>query len=226
MQAEAAFRPDIDDINVHSSVLQYQFHMDSVIERLKCVCECCGLFVSEKESQIYAIDDCLIRNSITLGLLILSHIDCCAISNNDIHLCLICSRSLSLGNRPKFGILNGLPRMDCQSYPPALADLSMAEEATIACAHPVVSILKLRPSRAFNPAAYSHIKGHIVLLPQNSAPLLTLLPSPTLALHDVIRIVWTGQGRSTDLDLQHFILVRKQTLLDALTWLQIHNPLY
>ncbi len=98
MQAEAVFPPDIDDINIHSSVLRYQFHMDSVIEGLKCVYGCCGLFVSEKESQIYAIDNCLIRNSITSGLLTLSHIDCCVISDNDICLCLTCSRSLLLGN--------------------------------------------------------------------------------------------------------------------------------
>ncbi len=116
--------------------------------------------------------------------------------------------------------------MDCQLYPLALVDLSMAEEAAIARTHPIVSILKLRPCGAFNPTAYSRIKDHMVLLPQNQAPLLTLLPSPTLALRDVICIVWARQGRSTDLDLQHFILVRKQTLLNALTWLQIHNPFY
>ncbi len=192
MQAEAAFPSDIDDMNVHSSVLQYQSHMDSVIEGLKCVCGCCGLFVSEKESQIYSINDGLICNAITSGLLTLSHVDSCAISDDDICLCLTCSRSLSLGNRPKFGILNGLPYVDCQSYPPTLADLSMAEEAAIAHAHPVVSILKLRPSGAFNPASYSRIKGYAVLLPQNLAPLLTLLLSQTLTLHDVIRIVWAG----------------------------------
>ncbi len=107
--------------------------------------------------------------------------------------------------------------MDCQFYPPGLANLSMAEEAAIAYTHPIVSILKLRPSRAFNPVVYSHIKGHIVLLLQNLAPLLTLLPFPILALHDVICIVWAGQGRSTDLELRYFILVKKQTLLNALT---------
>ncbi len=103
MQAEAAFSPDINDINVHLFVLQYQFYMDSVIEGLKCVCGYCGLFVSEKESQIYAIDDCLIRNSITSRLLTLFYIDCCAISDNNIRLCLICNRLLLLGNQPKFG---------------------------------------------------------------------------------------------------------------------------
>ncbi len=119
-----------------------------------------------------------------------------------------------------------MPRVDCQSYPLVLADLSMVEEAAIARAHLFVSILKLRPSGAFNPTSYSRIKGHTVPLLQDLAPLLIILPSPSLALHDVIHIVWAGQGRPTDLDLQHFILVRKQTLLNALTWLQIHNLLY
>ncbi|MCJ1349551.1 hypothetical protein MMC31_007792 [Peltigera leucophlebia] len=225
-QAEAAFPPDIGDNNIHSSVLQYQLHIDSVIEGLKCVCECCGLFASEKESQIFAIDVCLIRNSVASGLLIISNIDSCGISNNGIRLCLTCRNSLSLGNRLKFGILNSLPCVDCQSYPPALGNFSMAEEAANARVHPVMSILKLRPSGTFNPAAYSGIKGHAVFLLQNLTPLLTLLPSPTLALHDVIRIVWVGRGRSTNLDLRYCILVRKQALFNALTWLYINNPLY
>ncbi len=164
IQAEAAFPPDIDNMNVHFSVLRYQFYMDSVIEGLKCVCGCCELFISEKESQIYSIDDGLICNSITSGLLTLSHVNSCAISDDNICLCLTCSRSLLLGNRPKFGILNGLLCVDCQSYPLALADLSMTEEAAIARAYPVVSILKLRPSGAFNLVVYSRIKGHAVLL--------------------------------------------------------------
>lgn len=108
IQAEAVFPPDIDDSNVHSSVLRYQSHMNSVIGDLKCVCGCCGVFVSEKESQIYAIDHCLIRDSITLGLLIMSHIDRCAIFDDNIRLCSTCSSLLLLGNRPKFGISNGL----------------------------------------------------------------------------------------------------------------------
>ncbi len=126
------------------------------------------------------------------GLLVIFDVDSCSISADDIRLCPTCCRSLLRGNRPTFGILNGFPRIDCQSYPPVLADLSLAEKAAIACANPVVSILKLRPSGAFNPVAYSYIKGHVVLLLQNPALLLNLLPSPTLALHNVIRIVWAG----------------------------------
>ncbi len=134
-------------------------------------------------------------------LLVISDIDSCSISADNIRLCPTFCRSLLRGNRPKFRILSNFPRIKCQSYPPILADLSLAKEAAIACAHPVMSILKLRPFRVFNPATYSCIKGHAILFPQNPAPLLNLLPSPTLALHDVIHIVWAGQGRPTDFDL-------------------------
>ncbi len=89
---------DINDMNVHSSFLQYQFYMDFFIEGLKYVCECCGLFVSKKNSQIYAIDDCLICNSIISVLLTFSHINSCTISENNICLCLTCSRFLLLKN--------------------------------------------------------------------------------------------------------------------------------
>ena len=89
--------------------------MNSVIEGLKCVYGYCYLFVLEKKSQIYAKDDCLIRNSIILGLLTFSHTDYCAISDNNICLCLTCNRSFLLGNRSKFGIFNGLSCVDCHS---------------------------------------------------------------------------------------------------------------
>ena len=192
MQAEATFPSDIDDNNVYSSVLQYQSHMDSVIESLNCVCGCCGHFASKKESQISAINDCLIYNFITLELLVISNIDSCGISDNSICVCLIYRKSLSLGNRPKFGILNGLLCADCQSYPPTLVDFFMAEEAAIVCMHLIVFILKLRPSGIFNLIAYSGIKEHAVFSPQNQALLLTLFLFPTLVLYDVIHIVWAG----------------------------------
>ncbi len=79
--------------------------------------------------------------------------------------------------------------MDCQLYPLVLALLFMAKEVAIAHAHLVVSIFILRPSGAFNLTAYFYIKDHIVLLLQNPAFLLTLFPSSTLALYNIIFIV-------------------------------------
>lgn len=137
--------------------------MDSVIEKLKYVCGYYSLFILEKKYEIYVINNCLICNSIILELLTPSYIDYYAISNNDICLCLTYSRLLLLKNQPKFRILNGLPYIDCQLYPPMLADLSIAKKVVIAYVPPVVFILKLKPSEVFNLIAYSRIKGHIVL---------------------------------------------------------------
>ena len=163
--------------------------MDSVIEGLKCICECFGLFALEKKSQIFAMDDCFIHNFVTSGLLVISNIDSYSISNNGICFYLICRKSLLLRNRPNFGILNGLPCADCQFYLPALVDLSIAKEAAIAHAYPVVFISKLRPCGIFKLAAYFDIIKYAVFLLENPAPLLTFLPSPTLVLHNVICIV-------------------------------------
>ncbi len=43
--AEATFPPDLDDNDIQSSLLRYQSHMDSVVEGLKCICGCYGLFI-------------------------------------------------------------------------------------------------------------------------------------------------------------------------------------
>lgn len=61
-----------------------------------------------------------------------------------------------------------------------MVDLTLVEEAVIARAHPIVSILKLRPTGGSDPAAtYQRIQGHAVVLPQNPGPLLQLLPLAT-----------------------------------------------
>ena len=88
MQAKAAFSSDIDKNIIHSSVRKFQSYIDSIIEGLRYISGCCGLFALEKESQIFAIDDYLIDNSITLELLTISNIDSCGISDNGICFCL------------------------------------------------------------------------------------------------------------------------------------------
>ena len=146
--------------------------------------------------------------------------------DHNITLCLICKNLHLLGNQPKFEILNSLLYADCQSYLLLLADLFMAKKTAIICAHPFISIFKLRLSENFNPAAYCDIKGYALSFLQNLALLLTFFPCLILALHNVICIIWARQKRSTNLDLKYFILIKKQTFFNLLTWLRINNLLY
>lgn len=93
----------------------------------------------------------------------------------------------------------------------------MAKQVAITYIYPVMSTLKLKPSSAFNLAAYFCIKGNMISLLQNLAPMLTLLFFLTLALYNIIQIAWKREGSPTNLDPRRFMLRKKQTLLNALT---------
>lgn len=72
--------------------------MNSIIKGLKCFGGCCGLFVLEKKSQIFAINDFFTRNFVISKLLVISNIDSYDISHNGIYLCLIYKKLLLVKN--------------------------------------------------------------------------------------------------------------------------------
>lgn len=51
------------------------------------------------------------------------------------------------------------------SYPEVLKDIILVEKAVIACAHSIISIIKLKPSSASISAFYSKICRHVMILP-------------------------------------------------------------
>lgn len=102
----------------------------------------------------------------------------------------------------------------------------MVEKAVIACAHPIISILKLRPTGTSFSVSYQQVQGHAVVLPQNPGLLLTFRSFFSLMLHDVIQVVWAGKRSHTKADIRFFGQVRKIRILEALIWLRRNNPLY
>ncbi len=70
-----------------------------------------------------------------------------------------------------------------------LEGLTSAKEAVIAQAHPVITILKLRPNNSFKPGLYRGVRGHRVLLSQNSGSLFDLLPSKTMSIDKIVRLM-------------------------------------
>lgn len=56
-------------------------------------------------------------------------------------------------------------------------------------------------------ALYQCIRGHAVVLPQNSSLLLDILPSETLVLHDIIRVIWVGKTIPTAAKIRLFAQV-------------------
>jgi hypothetical protein len=86
--------------------------------------------------------------------------------------------------------------------------------------------VKLRPGGRASPVNYHALRGHFIVIPQDPGPLLQILPSPELRLHNLIKVFWLGSRPPTDADLNPFLLVRKQQVLAALHYLVSHNHLY
>lgn len=194
--------------------------------RIEHVCACCGLSTRFESTRTLQRTDQLFQDSVQSNFFAEAELDCCGQDGDNYKFCKTCFNSISKSNRPKLGCKNGVNTTCCQSYPKELEDLSPVEEAVIARAHPVISILKLRPVGVSTSVTYQRIRGHAVVLPQNPGPLLNSLPSASLRLHDVIRIVWASERAHTAADIRSFASIRREKVLTALRWLKSENPLY
>ncbi|MCJ1422922.1 hypothetical protein MMC29_000802, partial [Sticta canariensis] len=120
--------------------------------------------------------------------------------------CGICFATTAASKPPNFGRMNAVNTTCCHQFPTVLNDLILVEEAVIAHAHPVISILKSRPAgRASPQSTYEGIRGHAVVFPQNTGPLSNMLPSSTIQVQDIIRVVWASDEPYTEDQLRPFI---------------------
>jgi hypothetical protein len=141
-------------------------------------------------------------------------------SDSNVWLCSTCHPSVMLGKRPPESLANF---RWVGPVPDELKDLTWIEELLVARAHVVGRVVRLQ---ARNQASYFGIKGHIILLPQDTTLLLDLLPMTPASLPDVVRVVWTGKS-SPDRDrLRSQFTVRRETVYNALQWLCRHNEDY
>jgi hypothetical protein len=97
------------------------------------------------------------------------------------------------------------------------------EELLIARAHLTGRIVRLQNR---NTTSHFSLKGHVILLPQDTTKLLDILPLPPSSLPNIVRIVWVGKPvRNTD-RLRDYFSVRSQRVYDALLWLTQNNEDY
>lgn len=210
------FPPKLTDLSTRNAIRRFQSHVDKVVADTKDVYSCCGLFIPAGTSHSVNRLDPILQQGLQLFAFIYSSLDCCGQDNTNLLFCKPCLCRTKELKPPKFGATNIVNVCTCQDYPGFLKDLTLVEEAVIACAHPVISIIKLRPSSTSLSASYHRICGHAVVLPQNPGPLLDLLPSNTLQLHDIIRVVWAGKRPHTLADIRSFGRIRKARVLSAL----------
>ena len=216
----------LTDATTGQAIGCFQASIDLTRSNQSQVCASCGLFVSANAANFLQPSDLTFQQAVQKNVFCTADLDCCAYVDGVYSFCSTCFNSVLKLKLPKFGAANVVNTTFCQSYPKELRDLTLVEEAFIARAHPVISILKLRPSKSGAAISYQHIRGHAVVLPQNPRPLLDLLPSDDLVLHDIVRIVWAGDRPHTAADIHVFAKMRREKVLTALRWLKQNNILY
>jgi hypothetical protein len=224
-KASAEFPTLLTSAVIRKAVALYENYIAEGRSTVEKVCGSCGSFV---QGQIHTISihDSRIE-------LFRRHdpericLDLCALNEDQTYtFCTACYKNIDMKRPPKFSGLNNVNVTLCQELPTILSTLTIAEECLIARCHPIGSILKLRPDGKANAAAYFRLRGHVIVLPQEPGPLLSLLPSPHLQLHEKIRVVWFGNQAPSREKLAPYLEVRRLVVLKALQWLQSHNPLY
>jgi len=141
-------------------------------------------------------------------------IDRLAINNSDgkISICVSCYKALDNDRQPVEALANFRWIGD---VPLELQGLTWIEEMLIARAHLVGKVIRLQDRAA---PGYSALKGHIILLPQDTTSLLDILPISPASLSDLVYVVWVGDAPDRT-KLSPYFTVRKQKVLDALQWL-------
>src|SRR5579859_8240562 len=104
----------------------------------------------------------------------------------------------------------------------------LSPSSSLAARGPMVgSIVHLQKSGGMN-AMYFGIKGHAIVVPQDTTQLLDILPLPPSSLPDHVRVVWTGSASDTPRphQLKHLFTVNTEKVRAALIWLKAHHTGY
>jgi hypothetical protein len=144
------------------------------------------------------------------------------IDQSTISVCNECHSDLSVGSLPSEALANF---RWIGSVPEELKDLTWVEEALVARSHLFGRVFRLEERKRGEPT-YSSLKGHIVLVPQNTMRLLNILPMSPDALADIAHVVWVGKAVPDVSKLAPQFTVRKQRVVEALRWLQQNHEDY
>ena len=90
------------------------------------------------------------------------------------------------------------------------------EDQLIAYLYLIRNIVRLS---AHNASSYFSIKGHTILLSQDTTHVLDILLMSPALLPDTVRVVWAGKAVPERSQLLPYFTVRRRKVYDALYWL-------
>ena len=231
------FPPTFPDMKM----LYTDFYNDMMDLTINIVCASCGCIdhhptnfekvsVDDASLRLLEVDPSLVPFNCKSGISILDSLDIMidplgivpnpSNETPSLSICRSCQTSLQGGVRPPFSVAN---YRWTGPVPPELQGLTWIEELLIARAHLTGRIVRLQNRNA---NSFFSLKGHVILLPQDTTELLNILPIPPSSLPDLVRVVWVGRPvRNVDVLRDHFS-VRTRKVYDALLWLVQNNEDY
>lgn len=153
-ETAVSFPLSLTDTSTPDAIRQFQSHIDNEIAGTNDVCICCGLFIPFGACTILTGVYPNFVSAIEAAIIVKDDLGCCARVDAGSYFCKSCYGMVVEKKIPKFGSANCINVSLCQKYPDVLNDLTAVEEVVIARAHPIMSIIKLRPGGSGFPASY------------------------------------------------------------------------
>ena len=141
-------------------------------------------------------------------------------------LCTQCFKSLKRGRTPEFSLVN---HMFLGKVPFQLRELTVIEEAMIARTRARSWIIQLQEAGGGAPNVQQGVRSHIIVFPQQPEWILNILPPPVDEIVTLICVIFIGSSVPSKEWLKrhaHPLVIQKEKVFAALTWLCAHNPFY
>ena len=215
---------------MRDEIVKYQRHINQIQVNHESVCVFCSLFVII-DFICVANDDFILFSFMKVEAMSFSFLDVCEKTSTDYKFCKNCWIFIRKSKSSKFEFFNLINVVDfvqyfssfeeisnqirdrfrdeltCQCYSIELQNLILMKKTTIAHAHFIISIVKLRSSDFESAAFYQCIHDHVVIFFKNSSFFLILLFSRSFDAHNVVRIMWTDTCSHIEFDLRFFVFV-------------------
>ena len=143
-------------------------------------------------------------------------------------LCNTCLNALKRKERPALALSN---RLYMGTVPPELQELTVVEEAMIACCRASCWIVQLKEDNksVVVPTAQRGFSGHVIIYPQNLSAIAQSLPPTVDKITSPLCVIFVGANKPTEEWLREKatpLAVRGHKVRNALIWLKTHNRYY
>ena len=147
--------------------------------------------------------------------------------NPSILLCKSCLSSMKKKKVPPLSLAN---RTYLGPIPDELKDLTVIEEAMIACCRSKCWVIQLKDDRELGlPTSQRAMKGHIIIYPQRPSQIAAVLPPSIEDVLTPICVIFVGSSPPSAAWLREKakpLTVRREKVRSALIWLKQHNRHY